>query len=109
MTHSIFVQRAILNQYPVFDFNVLEETDEMVKCQPRRNINVLLLVKILHPLMSRPIRFCDLHRVSQIRYKRQFLDHLDFCQQVGFIKTEKVKKFDYYAITDKGRILMELF
>lgn len=109
MTNPSYVQRSVMKDYPFFDFDVIEETDKIIKCRPRKNYNILPLIKLLHPLMTEPRRFSDLLENSQLRFKRRFLEYLRLSKERGFVRLETRGKFDYYILTDKGRTLMELF
>lgn len=109
MTQHTHIKKAVLQNYPFFNFQIVEDEDDTVKAYPKQDYSILTLLKILHPLTVKPKRFSDLYSDSQVRFKRRFLDYLHFSEARGFINTEKVKEFQYYNLTTKGYNFMEMF
>ena len=53
--------------------------------------------------------FTNLYSKSKIRMKRSFLNYLHLCVNYNFIEKEAVGPNVIYTITDKGRVMLNLF
>jgi predicted transcriptional regulator len=53
--------------------------------------------------------FSDLYLKSKIRMKKSFLNYLHFCVEYRFIEKQRVGSNVIYSITDKGKIMLDLF
>jgi predicted transcriptional regulator len=53
--------------------------------------------------------FSDLYSKSKIRMKKSFLNYLHLCVDYKFIEKESVGANVIYTITDKGRVMLNLF
>tara|TARA_Y100000590_G_scaffold454710_1_gene601966 strand:+ start:72 stop:398 length:327 start_codon:yes stop_codon:yes gene_type:complete len=88
------------------------ERDEQVLDAVRaktKDFSTLSLLKLLYQLNTSPMTFSDLYSKSKIRMKRSFLNYLHFCVDYQFIKKERVGSNKIYTITDKGKVMLELF
>jgi hypothetical protein len=74
-----------------------------------RDYSTLSLLKLLYMLRGNPMTFSDLYSKSKIRMKRSFLNYLHLCVDYNFVQKEAVGSNVIYSITDKGRIMLNLF
>ena len=74
-----------------------------------RDYSTLSLLKLLYMLRGNPMTFSDLYSKSKIRMKRSFLNYLHLCVDYNFVQKETVGSNVIYSITDKGRIMLNLF
>ena len=74
-----------------------------------KDFSTLSLLKLLYQLTANPMTFSDLYSKSKIRMKRSFLNYLHFCVEYKFIEKERVGTNVIYTITEKGRVMIELF
>jgi len=74
-----------------------------------RDYSTLSLLKLLYQLRGNPMTFSDLYSKSKIRMKRSFLNYLHLCVNYNFIQKEAVGSNMIYTITDKGRVMLNLF
>ncbi len=71
--------------------------------QSECDYKLLSIMKLLHPLTSRPHYYTEFHYNSGFRMKKSFHNHIDFCTERGFIiKNESNRCRRYYSITQKG-------
>ena len=74
-----------------------------------RDYSTLSLLKLLYQLRGNPMTFSDLYSKSKIRMKKSFLNYLHLCVNYNFIQKEAVGSNMIYTITDKGRVMLNLF
>jgi predicted transcriptional regulator len=74
-----------------------------------RDYSTLSLLKLLYMLRGNPMTFSDLYSKSKIRMKRSFLNYLHLCVDYNFVQKEAVGSNMIYSITDKGRVMLNLF
>jgi hypothetical protein len=74
-----------------------------------RDYSTLSLLKLLYQLRGNPMTFSDLYSKSKIRMKRSFLNYLHLCVEYNFVQKEAVGLNMIYSITEKGRIMLNLF
>jgi hypothetical protein len=74
-----------------------------------RDFSALSLLKLLYQLSCGPLTFSDLYTSSKIRMKRSFLNYLHLCVDYNFVTKEPAGSCMIYSITDKGRIMLNLF
>jgi len=74
-----------------------------------RDYSTLSLLKLLYMLRGNPMTFSDLYSKSKIRMKRSFLNYLHLCVDYNFVQKEAVGSNVIYSITDKGRVMLNLF
>lgn len=74
-----------------------------------RDYSTLSLLKLLYQLRGNPMTFSDLYSKSKIRMKRSFLNYLHLCINYNFVQKEASGSNMIYSITDKGRIMLNLF
>ena len=74
-----------------------------------KDYSTLSLLKLLYQLRGNPMTFSDLYTKSKIRMKKSFLNYLHLCVDYNFIQKEAVGSNVIYSITDKGRIMLNLF
>lgn len=74
-----------------------------------RDFSTLSLLKLIYQVRGGPMTFSDLYSKSKIRMKRSFLNYLHFCVNYEFIEKKPVGPNMIYSITEKGRIMLNLF
>ena len=74
-----------------------------------KDFSTLSLLKLLYQLNANPMTFSDLYLKSKIRMKKSFLNYLHFCVEYRFIEKQRVGSNVIYSITDKGKIMLDLF
>ena len=74
-----------------------------------KDFSTLSLLKLLYQLNSNPMTFSDLYSKSKIRMKRSFLNYLHFCIEYKFMEKKRVGSNVIYSITNKGRVMLDLF
>ena len=74
-----------------------------------RDFSTLTVIKLLYQINCRPMTFSDLYASSKIRMKRSFLNYLHFCVDYNFVKRETRESSVYYTITERGKIMLNLF
>jgi predicted transcriptional regulator len=74
-----------------------------------RDFSTLSLLKLIYQVRGGPMTFSDLYSKSKIRMKRSFLNYLHFCVNYEFIEKKAVGPNMIYSITEKGRIMLNLF
>ncbi|MBM3911234.1 MAG: hypothetical protein FJ356_06255, partial [Thaumarchaeota archaeon] len=85
-----------------------EQVLDAIKARAR-DYSTLSLLKLLYQVRSTPMTFSDLYSKSKIRMKRSFLNYLHLCVDYNFVKKEAVGPNVIYSITDKGRVMLNLF
>jgi len=74
-----------------------------------KDYSTLSLLKLLYMLRGNPMTFSDLYSKSKIRMKRSFLNYLHLCVDYNFVQKEAIGSNVIYSITDKGRVMLNLF
>ncbi|MBA0908968.1 MAG: hypothetical protein ITD33_02250 [Nitrosarchaeum sp.] len=74
-----------------------------------RDYSTLSLLKLLYQLKGNSMTFSELYSKSKIRMKKSFLNYLHFCVNYNFVQKQAVGSNMIYSITDKGRIMLNLF
>ncbi len=103
-----YVPLEVAEQFDDFIIKRDEEILGAVKARTR-DYSTLSLLKLLYQLKGNPMTFSDLYSKSKIRMKKSFLNYLHLCVDYNFIKKEAVGANRIYTITDKGRVMLNLF
>ena len=103
-----YVPLEVADQFGDFIIQRDEQVLDAVKARTR-DFSTLSLIKLLYQLKGNPMTFSDLYSKSKIRMKRSFLNYLHLCVDYNFIKKEAVGSNMIYTITDKGRVMLDLF
>jgi len=103
-----YVPLEVADQFGDFIIQREEQVLDAVKARTR-DFSTLSLIKLLYQLRGNPMTFSDLYSKSKIRMKKSFLNYLHLCVDYNFIKKEAVGSNMIYTITDKGRIMLNLF
>ncbi|HJJ22370.1 MAG TPA: DUF4364 family protein [Nitrosopumilus sp.] len=103
-----YVPLEVADQFGDFIIERAEEILGAVKARTR-DYSTLSLLKLLYQLRGNPMTFSDLYSKSKIRMKKSFLNYLHLCVDYNFIKKEPKGSNVIYTITDKGRIMLNLF
>lgn len=74
-----------------------------------RDYSTLTLIKLLYQLSCHTMTFSDLYENSKIRMKRSFLNYLHLCIDYNFVRKESAGACVEYSITERGRIMLNLF
>jgi len=103
-----YVPIEVADQFEDFIIKRGEQVLDAIKARTR-DYSTLSLLKLLYQLKSTPMTFSDLYSKSKIRMKRSFLNYLHLCVNYNFVKKEPVGPNVIYSITDKGRVMLNLF
>ena len=103
-----YVPLEVADQFEDFIIEREEQVLDAVKARTR-DFSTLSLLKLLYQLKGNPMTFSNLYSKSKIRMKRSFLNYLHLCVNYNFIEKEAVGPNVIYTITDKGRIMLNLF
>ena len=103
-----YVPLEVADQFEDFIIEREEQILDAVKARTK-DFSTLSLLKLLYQLKGNPMTFSHLYSKSKIRMKKSFLNYLHFCVEYKFIEKERVGSNMIYSITDKGRIMLELF
>ncbi|MDP2667574.1 MAG: hypothetical protein Q8O65_02525 [Nitrosopumilaceae archaeon] len=103
-----YIPIEVADQFEDFIIKRDEQVLDAIKARTR-DYSTLSLLKLLYQLKSTPMTFSDLYSKSKIRMKRSFLNYLHLCVDYNFVKKEPVGPNVIYSITDKGRIMLNLF
>ena len=103
-----YVPIEVADQFEDFIIKRGEQVLDAIKARTR-DYSTLSLLKLLYQLKSAPMTFSDLYSKSKIRMKRSFLNYLHLCVDYNFVKKEPVGPNVIYSITDKGRVMLNLF
>jgi len=107
-TRLTYVPLEVADQFEDFIIERAEQVLDAVKARTR-DYSTLSLLKLLYQLRGNPMTFSNLYTKSKIRMKKSFLNYLHLCVDYNFIKKEPVGPNVIYSITDKGRIMLNLF
>ena len=103
-----YVPLEVADQFEDFIIKRDEEVLDAVKARTK-DYSTLTLLKLLYQLRGSPLTFSNLYSKSKIRMKKSFLNYLHLCVDYNFVKKEPVGANVIYSITDKGRVMLELF
>jgi len=103
-----YVPLEVPDQFEDFVIKRDEEILGAVKARTK-DYSTLSLLKLLYQLRGNPMTFSDLYSKSKIRMKKSFLNYLHLCVDYNFIRKEASGANMIYTITDKGRIMLNLF
>ena len=103
-----YVPLEVADQFGDFITHRDEQVLDAVKARTR-DYSTLSLLKLLYQLRGNPMTFSNLYSKSKIRMKKSFLNYLHLCVDYKFIEKEAVGANVIYTITDKGRVMLELF
>ena len=103
-----YVPLEVAEQFEDFIIKREEQVLDAVKARTR-DFSTLSLLKLLYQLKGNPMTFSHLYSKSKIRMKRSFLNYLHLCVDYNFIEKEAVGPNVIYTITDKGRLMLNLF
>ena len=103
-----YVPLEVADQFEDFIIKREGQVLDAVKARTR-DFSTLSLLKLLYQLKGNPMTFTNLYSKSKIRMKRSFLNYLHLCVNYNFIEKEAVGPNVIYTITDKGRLMLNLF
>ena len=103
-----YVPLEVADQFEDFIIKREEQVLDAVKARTR-DFSTLSLLKLLYQLKGNPMTFTNLYSKSKIRMKKSFLNYLHLCVNYNFIEKEAVGPNVIYTITDKGRLMLNLF
>ncbi len=103
-----YVPLEVAERFEGFIIQRDEQVLDAVRAKTK-DFSTLSLLKLLYQLNSNPMTFSDLYSKSKIRMKKSFLNYLHFCVEYKFIEKERVGSNVIYSITEKGKVMLELF
>ena len=103
-----YIPVAVADQFDDFIITRDEQVLDAVKARTK-DYSTLSLLKLLYQLRGSPMTFSNLYSKSKIRMKKSYLNYLHLCMDYNFIKKEASGSNVIYSITDKGRVMLDLF
>ena len=103
-----YVPLEVADKFEGFIIQRDEQVLDAVRAKTK-DFSTLSLLKLLYQLNANPKTFSDLYLKSKIRMKKSFLNYLHFCVEYRFIEKQRVGSNVIYSITDKGKIMLDLF
>ncbi|MDE1813382.1 hypothetical protein [Candidatus Nitrosotalea okcheonensis] len=103
-----YISVEVADHFADFIIKRDEQVLDAVKTRAR-DFSTISILKLLYQLRCSQMTFSDLYVKSNIRMKRSFLNYLHLCTSYNFIKKEPRGSNMVYSITDKGRIMLDLF
>ena len=103
-----YVPLEVADQFEDFIIKREEQVLDAVKARTR-DFSTLSLLKLLYQLKGNPMTFTNLYSKAKIIFKRSFFNYLHLCVNYNFIEKEAVGPNVIYTITDKGRLMLNLF
>ena len=103
-----YVPLEVADHFEDFIIKRDEQVLDAVRARTR-DFSTLSLLKLLYQVRGGPMTFSNLYSKSKIRMKRSFLNYLHLCVDYSFITKEAVGPNVIYSITDKGRVMLNLF
>jgi len=103
-----YVPLEVADQFEDFIIHRDEQVLDAVKARTKDD-STLSLLKLLYQLRVNPLPFSYLYSNPKSRRQKSSLNYLHLCMDVNFIKKEAVGANMIYTITDKGRIMLNLF
>ena len=103
-----YVPLEVADKFEGFIIQRDEQVLDAVRAKTK-DFSTLSLLKLLYQLNANPMTFSDLYSKSKIRMKKSFLNYLHFCVEYKFIEKQRVGSNVIYSITDKGKVMLDLF
>ncbi len=103
-----YIPVEVADQFDDFIITRDEQVLDAVKARTK-DYSTLSLLKLLYQLRGSPMTFSNLYSKSKIRMKKSYLNYLHLCMDYNFIKKEASGSNVIYSITDKGRVMLDLF
>jgi len=103
-----YISVEVADHFSDFIIKRDEQVLDAVKTRAR-DFSTISILKLLYQLRCNPMIFSDLYVKSNIRMKRSFLNYLHLCVSYNFIRKDPKGSNMVYSITDKGRIMLDLF
>ena len=105
-----YVDSQMLEQMPWIRGKRIKTVNNLTLVKLESNLSMVSELKLLHALSREQLTFMNLYYRSGIRMKRSFLDYLNFCVELGFIKKlKRTANNQHYMITQKGHELLDMF
>ena len=113
MTRYTYLPKIFKSKYPWIKFSRVDSTEFYDKGIVKSNFNVITILKILNAILeNHKIGFVKLYTKSRIKFKKSFLNYLNFLLQLKMINktTQKGKGNPVnYSLTQKGITFLEIF
>ncbi len=103
-----YLPLEVADQFEDFIIERDEQVLDAVKARTK-DYSTLSLLKLLYQLRGNPMTFSELYSKSKIRMKKSFLNYLHLCVDYNFVKKDPIGPNVVYSITDKGRVMLDLF
>ncbi len=107
-TRRTYVSVEVADHFSDFIVKRDEQILDAVRARTR-DFSTISILKLLFQLRYNSMTFCDLYVKSNIRMKKSFLNYLHLCVSYNFVNKEPSGSNMVYSITDKGRIMLDLF
>src|SRR5690349_17385636 len=99
---------SLVDVFPYFIKSSETSSNGVTKIQAKE-FSLLNIIKLLSAIRLYDMTFSELYRSSNIIMKRSYLNYLDLCKHFDLIKQTKLQYSTVYSITEKGKILLDLF
>lgn len=111
--NGVRVKNSIALKYPYFINEVISKDSMNMRVFTKAS-SIFTIIKILDPLITGEYHASELFRKSTIGLKRSFYHYIRICLNFGFIIKDRDAgagggKRVHYSITEKGKILLDLF
>ena len=110
MNQLTYIDTEMLEKMSWLDYKKISSANSLTIIRSNSDFNLLSILKLLYPLTRHRLYFSRLYYNSGIRMKKSFLNYLNLCIQMGFIK--KIPRNElkvYYLLTEKGQTLLDMF
>ena len=108
-----YLPKNFLEKFSWMNFEEVESTLLYERGHMYSNFNVINILKIISTISENTlICFSALHVKSRLKFKRSFLNYLNFLLDLRFVKKSKRKGMGspvYYSLTKKGILFLEMF
>ena len=103
------MSNQLVGDYSYF-ISEIKEQDSMNTRFIAKDFSMISIIKMLSCLQAGDRPFHDFYLASGFGMKRSFINYSNMCRHFGLIEKEAVgKMYVYYRITEKGKLLLDLF
>jgi predicted transcriptional regulator len=110
MARLSYIKTELMEKFDWVEGDIIGRVNSFTTIRSNSDFVLLSVLKLLFPLSAGQLNFMKLYNSSGLRMKKSFINYLDFCIQMKLVnKLEKDGLYQYYEITDKGRLLLNIF
>ena len=105
-----YVDTDMLMEMPWIKGEIIKSVNNLTIIKSESDFVMISTLKLLYALTRGQLTFGDLYYQSGIRMKKSFLEYLNFCVGMKFIKKmNRTGINQYYMINSKGHELLDMF